>query len=70
MVAIDDHQRRRRKLVKKTAIGLREPHQILLGDSALVSDHLNFVDDDGDCALLLRRITEMRGPRAFFSRGE
>ena len=34
------------------------------------SDHLNFVDDSGDFALLLRRITEMRGPREFFSRGE
>jgi len=34
------------------------------------SDHLNFVDDAGDFALLLRRITEMRGPREFFSRGE
>jgi len=34
------------------------------------SDHLNFVDDDGDFDLLLRRITEMRGPREFFSRGE
>ena len=34
------------------------------------SDHLNFVDDSGDFDLLLRRITEMRGPREFFSRGE
>jgi deoxyguanosine kinase len=34
------------------------------------SDHLNFVDDGGDFDLLLRRITEMRGPREFFSRGE
>lgn len=34
------------------------------------SDHLNFVDDGGDFDLLLRRITDMRGPRAFFSRGE
>ena len=34
------------------------------------SDHLNFVDDAGDFDLLLRRITEMRGPREFFSRGE
>ncbi len=34
------------------------------------SDHLNFVDDDGDFDLLLRRISDMRGPRAFFSRGE
>lgn len=34
------------------------------------SEHLNFVDDDADFALLLRRITEMRGPREFFSRGE
>ena len=34
------------------------------------SDHLNFVDDAGDFDLLLRRITGMRGPREFFSRGE
>ncbi|MEX0960482.1 MAG: deoxynucleoside kinase [Burkholderiales bacterium] len=34
------------------------------------SEHLNFVDDDADFDLLLRRITEMRGPREFFSRGE
>jgi deoxyguanosine kinase len=34
------------------------------------SEHLNFVDDDADFALLLRRVTEMRGPREFFSRGE
>jgi len=34
------------------------------------SDHLNFVDDAGDFDLLLRRITEMRGPREFFSRGQ
>lgn len=34
------------------------------------SDHLNFVDEGGDFDLLLRRITDMRGPRAFFSRGE
>ena len=34
------------------------------------SDHLNFVDAPGDFDLLLRRITEMRGPREFFSRGE
>ena len=34
------------------------------------SDHLNFVDDAGDFALLLRRITGMRGPREFFNRGE
>lgn len=34
------------------------------------SDHLNFVEDAGDFDLLLRRITEMRGPREFFSRGE
>lgn len=34
------------------------------------SDHLNFVDDSGDFDLLLRRVTEMRGPREFFSRGE
>lgn len=34
------------------------------------SDHLNFVDDGGDFDLLLRRITEMKGSREFFSRGE
>lgn len=34
------------------------------------SEHLNFVEDSGDFDLLLRRITEMRGPREFFSRGE
>lgn len=34
------------------------------------SEHLNFVEDAGDFDLLLRRITEMRGPREFFSRGE
>ena len=34
------------------------------------SDHLNFVDDAGDFDLLLRRVSEMRGPREFFSRGE
>lgn len=34
------------------------------------SEHLNFVDASGDFDLLLRRITEMRGPREFFSRGE
>lgn len=34
------------------------------------SDHLNFVDVPGDFDLLLRRITDMRGPREFFSRGE
>jgi len=34
------------------------------------SDHLNFVDDSRDFDLLLRRITEMRGPREFFNRGE
>lgn len=34
------------------------------------SDHLNFVDNDGDFDLLLRRIADMRGPREFFSRGE
>jgi deoxyadenosine/deoxycytidine kinase len=34
------------------------------------SDHLNFVDDDADFDLLLRRVTGMRGPREFFSRGE
>jgi deoxyguanosine kinase len=34
------------------------------------SDHLNFVEGTADFDLLLRRITEMRGPREFFSRGE
>jgi deoxyadenosine/deoxycytidine kinase len=34
------------------------------------SDHLNFVDYDADFDLLLHRITDMRGPREFFSRGE
>jgi deoxyguanosine kinase len=34
------------------------------------SDRLNFVDDDADFDLLLRRIEDMKGPRAFFSRGE
>ena len=34
------------------------------------SDHLNFVDEQGDFDLLLRRIQTMRGPREFFSRGE
>ncbi len=34
------------------------------------SERLNFVDDDTDFDLLLRRITEMRGPREHFSRGE
>jgi deoxyguanosine kinase len=34
------------------------------------SDHLNFVDNPADFDLLLRRITAMRGPREFFSRGE
>lgn len=31
------------------------------------SAHLNFVDRPGDFALLLRRISEMRGPREFFN---
>jgi deoxyadenosine/deoxycytidine kinase len=31
------------------------------------SEHLNFVDRAGDFALLLRRISEMRGPREFFN---
>ncbi|HEY7759547.1 MAG TPA: deoxynucleoside kinase [Burkholderiales bacterium] len=31
------------------------------------SEHLNFVDRPGDFALLLRRISEMRGPREFFN---
>jgi deoxyguanosine kinase len=34
------------------------------------SEHLNFVDDEADFDLLLRRINEMRGPREYFSRGE
>lgn len=34
------------------------------------SDRLNFVDDEADFDLLLRRIGEMKGPRAFFSRGD
>jgi deoxyguanosine kinase len=34
------------------------------------SDYLNFVDVADDFDLLLRRISEMRGPREFFSRGE
>jgi deoxyadenosine/deoxycytidine kinase len=33
------------------------------------SDNLNFVDQPGDFALLLSRITGMRGPREFFSMG-
>ena len=33
------------------------------------SKNLNFVDRPGDFALLLRRVTEMRGPREFFSLG-
>jgi deoxyadenosine/deoxycytidine kinase len=31
------------------------------------SERLNFVDRPGDLALLLRRISEMRGPREFFN---
>ena len=34
------------------------------------SKNLNFVDRPGDFDLLLRRITEMRGPREFFSLGD
>ncbi len=34
------------------------------------SDRLNFVDDQDDFDLLLQRIGEMKGPRAFFSRGD
>ena len=34
------------------------------------SDRLNFVDDKADFDLLLQRIGEMRGPRAFFSKGD
>ncbi len=33
------------------------------------SEHLNFVDNEEDFALLLQRIGEMRGPREFFSMG-
>ncbi len=33
------------------------------------SDHLNFADEAGDVELLLKCINDMRGPRAFFSRG-
>lgn len=33
------------------------------------TEHLNF-EEEGDFALLLQRIGEMRGPREFFSRGE
>ncbi|UCD68431.1 MAG: deoxynucleoside kinase [Betaproteobacteria bacterium] len=32
-------------------------------------DRLNFVDEQADFDLLLRRISEMKGPRAFFSKG-
>ena len=34
------------------------------------SDRLNFVDDQADFDLLLQRISEMKGPRAFFSKGD
>lgn len=34
------------------------------------SEHLNFVDNEGDFQLLLERIESMRGPREFFSMGE
>ncbi len=34
------------------------------------SDRLNFVDVQADFDLLLLRISEMQGPRAFFSRGD
>lgn len=33
------------------------------------SDHLNFVDEQADFDLLLQRISEMKGPRAYFSKG-
>ncbi|HEY0665378.1 MAG TPA: deoxynucleoside kinase [Gallionella sp.] len=33
------------------------------------NEYLNFVDDDEDFSLLIKRIEEMRGPREFFSRG-
>lgn len=33
------------------------------------SEHLNFVDNEDDFALLLQRIQGMRGPREFFSMG-
>lgn len=34
------------------------------------TEHLNPVDSDEDFALLLRQLTEMRGRRGFFSRGQ
>jgi len=34
------------------------------------SEHLNFVNEDEDFAVLLQRIEDMRGPREFFSRGQ
>jgi deoxyguanosine kinase len=33
------------------------------------SDHLNFVDEEADFDLLLQRISEMKGARAYFSKG-
>ena len=33
------------------------------------SDHLNFVDEQADFDLLLQCISDMKGPRAYFSRG-
>jgi deoxyadenosine/deoxycytidine kinase len=33
------------------------------------SDHLNLVDEQADFDLLLQRISEMKGPRAYFSKG-
>ena len=33
------------------------------------SDNLNFVDDEADFDLLLQRISNMQGPRAYFSKG-
>ena len=34
------------------------------------TEHLNPVDDDEDFALLVRQLTDMRGRRVFFSRGD
>jgi len=33
------------------------------------SDNLNFVDEEADFDLLLQRISELKGPRAYFSKG-
>jgi len=34
------------------------------------SDNLNFVDEEADFDLLLQRINELKGPRAYFSKGQ